>query len=313
MENSTALAIIKTERDKGSLVLVEERDLVTTSKFRVIVQAIPTARSDFHDRAINGGYVPKKHHVDAIGRYAGVDFGGPCAENCSTKKTEKYVWTAQAQGRKRGPDGAWEYSAIEFYEFDASIMAAKDAGADTGQKYEKQLREYANHGMARATTGARLRVIRQLLHMPTAFTDTDFNRSIVVSRVVVDVDALLDDPTTRQAAISMAIGSTAEVFGPSPEQAQIEAPVEVQTSDEPEALDITGAVEVAVDDGFGDDTVPTEAETLDHELEEWLLDDVVGATAVRADQIRAALKAESLEAKKAMIDRCRAYKAKAAV
>ena len=271
MENRNALAIIDAQRKNGSLVFVNDEEIRTQRMFIPQVTVIPAGPGDFHDKPIQGKYMPKSHHVDRIGEGAGIEF---VAEHCGTRMEGDSVYVGSAQGRRRQSDGTWRTSSKQEYEFSVNDRAEEDFLKDP-DKYKtdiakrKHVLELKKVARQRASTGARLRVIRELTGIPIAFGPDDVKRALVVSRIALNTDAMLDDPATRHAAIATAIGSTREIFGPGrSEPVAIEAPAEyeVVTDAPPEVIDISGATMVPTDDGFGE---PTGLDALVAELEEW--------------------------------------------
>jgi hypothetical protein len=67
--------------------------------------------------------------------------------------------------------------------------------------------EYAKFGRQRAETGARLRVVKALTGMPTAFSADEAARPLVFSRVVQNTDYLLKTPEGRLLAAAQATGT----------------------------------------------------------------------------------------------------------
>jgi hypothetical protein len=216
------------------------------------------------------------------------------------------------------PDGSWRTSTPQEYEFDVQTRAEEDFLNDSKGKYsteiakKKHVLELRKVARQRASTGARLRVIRELLGIPIAFSHENFERAIVVCRIGVNTDALLESPDMRKAAINQALGVSQEIYGPSernvtPEREALEAPAE-EAKEEP-------AQESAAHD---DDPFDEKEADLSEEqkariaLEEWLNSDVLKESA--KDLIRATLDDENatLAALLSLIERCKAYEAKKA-
>lgn len=244
MSDTTAIATLKQyQGDSNALVLVNEEDLHTQRMFVPVVTKIPVTKADFHDYPIQGRMMPKSHHVDRIGEAAGVEFvdGG-------TRKEGENAWVGWAQGRRRMPDGSWRTSSVQEYEFNVDDRAEEDFLNDTKNRYNsevakrKHVIELRKAARQRASTGARLRVIRELVGIPIAFAKEDFQRALVVSRISLNTDEMLSDPSLRQAAVNHAVGAGESLFGPAernvtPEAAQIEAPQEQHAEQQPAASD----------------------------------------------------------------------------
>ena len=294
MDEKKALAVL--EKHKGDLVYVRPEDLQTQRMFVPQVTVIEAVEQDFHN--IKGKMMPKSHHLNRIGEAAGVDFVFGEVE-----KLDNHTWVGRSQGRRRQPDGSWRKSNICEYEFDAEVRAETDAGATSGKKYQDLLLEYRKFGRQRAESGAKARVIRELVGIPTAFDKENFQRAMVVSRIAINTDELLDNPETRKVAIEAAMNGAASIYGPkdvTPDvTAQIEAPEAVEEDDDFATFDQPNP---------GED----KAKQLRIQLEDWLLAEPVASSKQAAGMIRELLANESatVEEMQALIERCRDYAAK---
>jgi len=286
MENK-ALAVIERHEKDGALVFMNEGDLQPQTMFKAVVTKIPVVPTDFHDKPINGEMLPKAHHVQKIADAAGVSL-----ETINTVKNDT-SWTVTARASRRGPDGLTT-SVTASYDYDW-VERAKD-----GPK---------KFALQRAETGAHLRAIRKILGLPVAFNRENFQRAVVVCRIVVDTGEMLKAPETRQAALSMATGAVDTVFGPEKDVTpQIEAP-------EVDAEVVTETVQ-DVDDFATFDAEPEDnidnTRALRIQLEEWLLDPTIARSKDADKMIRDVLGNADATAEdiQAMIDRCTAYVAK---
>jgi len=299
MEQNKALTIVREHEQKKDLVFVKPEDLQTQKMFIPQVTVLHATREDFHD--IKGKMMPKSHHTDRIGEAAGISF---IAENCSVTKIDKYVWVGRAQGRRRQPDGTWRTSTVQEYEFDAELRAEQDAKGDK-KKERSVLLDYAKFGRQRAASGARMRVVRELVGIPTTFGPQDIGRAMVVSRIAINTDEMLDSPEMRQAAIQHAVGGTDRLFGPkdvTPQRESLPQPEGETTTEAPEEDDWGETADADED--------PLEKARFD--LEEWLLSDVIASSQKATEEIRELLAREdaTLEEMQDMIDRCVAYQQK---
>ena len=273
MDKTTALAIIEERgKDPNALVFAKPEDVQTQKMFVPQITTLHGTPDDFHN--ISGKMMPKSYHVDRIGQAAGVDF----TENCGTRKESDTCYVGYAQGRKRMPDGTWRTSSVQEYEFDVEVRFTEDVLKDKNYKYKNDdvarslhKNELMKFARARASTGARLRVIRELTGIPSTFDKNDIHKAFVIVRVALNTDGMLKDPTTRQAAIAHATGAVAGVYGPA-------APIEVTATAEVVEVEEAEAVE---ENPFAED-VPadppaerTEVEELKLKLEEWLLSPAV--------------------------------------
>ncbi len=250
---SKALAVIEKATKAGALSFVAQGITDTVPLYKPEATLLEVTPEDFHD--LKGKLVAKKETCDKIGDAAGIDF---IAESCVVRTElreddigKRTVFIGSAQGRTRLPDGSWRRSTVEEYEFDPYLRAKIDAGT----KSEESLRlDYMKFGRSRAATGARLRVIRQLTGMPTAFEKAKIGagKSIVFSRIVQNTDYILATPEGRMMAIAMATGATQMLYGqggpqlPAPQkEAAPEAP--------PEPRNVTPDAPPADADIFGDE------------------------------------------------------------
>lgn len=203
--------------DQKPLTLYRPEDLQPQAMFKAVKTLIPVVPSDFHEKPINGQMMPKQHHVNRIADAAGITF------ETVEKVKDDTSWTVTVRASKRGPDGTMR-SADGSYNYDW-VEREKDGGKRVA--------------LQRAETGARLRAIRAVVGIPTAFDRDNFQRALEVCRIVVDTDALLNDPEMRNAAIDHALGAKHAMYGPgernvTAEHEQIEAP---ETSDDDFELD----------------------------------------------------------------------------
>jgi hypothetical protein len=205
-----ALAIIKAHTEAVSYVRVE--DLEVQGMFLPVVAVIPMVPGDLHDLA-GGMKMPKKHHVDRMAEAAGVN-----VTSVDVQHPSPYVWTAKAHGTRRMPDGSMREGEGE-YAFDAETYSELDITKNpdkysSDQAKRVHLLEYAKFGHQRASTGARLALIRYFCKCPTAFRAADLPRAMIFSRVDLNADGMLAAPEMREAAIAHAVGATRTLFGP---------------------------------------------------------------------------------------------------
>ncbi|KKL15545.1 hypothetical protein LCGC14_2504540, partial [marine sediment metagenome] len=274
------------------------------------VVVVRATAEDFHN--ISGQFAPKGYMTDRIGEAAGIAF---ITEGCGTRKEGEDTYVGSAQGKKRLPDGSWRSSSKSEYEFDVEVRAAEDFAKDrkglykteaAQAKHKLELKKFARQ---RASTGARLRVIRELTGMPPTVKPADIQRAMVFSRVAVNTDQLLADPATRGAAINQAIGAQQEIFGPqernvTPPIEALPEPVEQIQEDTP----ANGAVD-DFDDISGNISNPSPLEMARGALEEWMQSPVIQDSAKAMAQIKLLLVNENatVEELHALNDKCRAH------
>lgn len=151
-----------------------------------------------------------------------------------------------------------------------------------------------------------MRVIRELVGIPTTFGPQDIGRAMVVSRISVNTDEMLEDPKMREAAIEHAVGATNSVYGPQD--------VTPQRESLPQPKEETAIAEAPEEDDWSEtaeeDENPLEKARFD--LEEWLLSDTISSSPKATEEIRELLAREdaTLEEMQDMIDRCIAYQQK---
>jgi hypothetical protein len=216
-----AWRVIQDHKQKGDLVFAEKDDLRKHRLFFPEIVVIHATPDDFHN--ISGNFMPKRHHMDRCAEASGVTF----LENNCTVETRVIdgdkIYIGHAQGQKRLPDGQFRKSSVSNYEFNPKKRAEEDIIRDTKGKYsgpngEKEkkllLLTYEKFGMARADTGARLRVIRELAGMPISFKPNEIQKAMVFCRIAVDTDEMLEHPELREAAIGLATGAARSIYGP---------------------------------------------------------------------------------------------------
>jgi hypothetical protein len=220
MENK-AIAIIEKARNNGALVYAPQ-NLECPPLYKAEATIITARPDEFFN--IQGKYMPSKAVVDRIGEAAGVDF---IAANCGVKTEmrdddigHRTVFVGYAQGRTRLPDGSWRQSSIEEYEFDPLLRATMEAKADN--EIRRKYLDYAKVARQRASTGARVRVIRQLTGMPVTLTQAEIQKPLVFSRIVQNTDFILGTKEGRVMAIAAATGLSSQLYGPQPAQAEPE-------------------------------------------------------------------------------------------
>lgn len=221
-----ALELIESHEAAQDLVFVRPEDLKTQSMFLPEVVVIKSTIDDYHDLK-TGQYMPKGHQTDRIGEAAGIAF---LDKNCGTRTElvdSNTAYVGFAQAKKRMPDGTWRTSSICEYEFNPVMRAEEDILKDTKGKYKTEkdkklaVLNYKKFGRQRASTGARLRVIRELTGMQTSFKRDQLQKSMVFCRIAINTDLLLADPKTREVALEAALGVTKQIYGPLKEEQKV--------------------------------------------------------------------------------------------
>lgn len=223
MNGCTALAIVKAAQSKGALVFANIENMeAKVDLYRTEVTELVLKDSDFHN--ISGKLMPNKAATDRIGEACGVQFiQAACRVTTEVRDDticgKRTVYRAEAQGKVRMPDGSWRTSTVDEYEFDPVLRAMLDKNVtelneQTKMAIGRTVLEYTKVARQRAATGARLRVIRQLIGMPAAFERTDAARPFVFTRIVQNTDYILKTPEGRALATAQALGwETSALFG----------------------------------------------------------------------------------------------------
>jgi hypothetical protein len=223
MNESNALTIVKAAQNKGALVFANIENMETKiDLYRTEVTEITFRSSDFH--TINGKLMPNKAVTDRIGEASGVQFiQSACRVIAETRDDpqcgKRTVYRGEAQGKVRMPDGSWRMSTVDEYEFDPVLRAMLDKNVTelnerTRQTVGRTVLEYTKVARQRAATGARLRVIRQLIGMPGAFEKEETAKPFVFTRVVQNTGYILQTPEGRAMATAQALGwDAASLFG----------------------------------------------------------------------------------------------------
>ncbi len=189
------------------------------------------------------------------------------------------------------------------------------------QKYidrevRRSLVQYRLYKDENASTGAKERVIRAVLAIKNTYTDAELAKPLAFPRIVADVSAMMQDPATRNAAIGMMTGKVADVFGEQPEAppkdvgpALTATVMEEEKAEEPDPFAQPPGPEVQT---ASEPEGPDDKEQLRDalvKLEEWSHDDILQRNPAVRKVIDEALlgKNATLEAVKAMIDRCEKY------
>lgn len=239
-----ALEKLKKYEGSNALVFVRQEDVRAGALTVPEVVAVPATLEDFHN--ISGNLMPKSHQTNAIAEAAGIVF----TENCGTRKEGPDTWVGWAQGRRRMPDGTMRTSPVLEYEFDVQVRSEEDFQNDAKkspsdrkygnevakQRHVVELRKFAR---SRASTGAYLRVIRQLANMPTAFSRAQIQqgKAFVFVRYALNTDKMLESPEMRRDALAIATGAVSSVYGPRNVTPETEAPRQIEASEPTNAPD----------------------------------------------------------------------------
>ena len=279
MSATTALTKIENAQKAGSLVFVD-REWATeqTPLFKPEVSEIKLNK-EIDCFNISGKFMPKREIVDRIGEASGIDFIFGEVRNITVEDAfcgKRTVYTAVAQGQKMMSDGKHRTSSRCEYEFDPVLRAMLDYEVTELNEQTKQKRKTGKNGQPygstlaryilelqkvapqRANTGARLRVIRELVGMPTAFEAKDVEKPLLFGRIVQNTEYILKTPEGRAMATAKALGvDIATLFGKSSPALVNEPPPakKTETDDraEPEPTSNTNTANLAAAAAADDD------------------------------------------------------------
>ena len=207
---------------RQAMVIAREDDLIALSPLvRIDVTAV--ALGDC--APVGGGKVmPDRSATDRISAAAGITFH---EDGCGVTKIDRCVWVGRATASRMERDGSVRQMTAE-YEWDAELRAEEIADKPAVEWVNRQKRErpktdtdraadllqMRKFGRQRADTGARMRVIRMLTGIPTAFKREDAAKPLVLHRCSRDTEAMMADPALREMLVKQMLGATSDVFGP---------------------------------------------------------------------------------------------------
>lgn len=284
-ENVTkALAVIDGAKKNGALAFVSREDcLAVTPLYKpevtIIQLRLPQKQrdNDADVYEISGKYMPKREIVDRIGEATGLVF---IREGCRTWTElreddiagKRTVYLSEQQAKKRMSDGSFRTSSVQAYEFDPVLRAMVDYGVTelnaqtkqqknrSGKTLAQTILEFTKVARQRAETGARLRVIRELTNMPTAFSKADAAKPLVFGRFAQNTGYILQTQEGRAMASAQALGiDVASLFGgrrlPSADAETADAAPAAIPASEPQAAlpdNTADYQETGAEDAFGD-------------------------------------------------------------
>lgn len=227
---TTAIALIDKYKAGGALTYVSREDCMAVTplykpEVSVIQLRLPQKQwdNDADVYEISGKYMPKREIVDRIGEATGLVF---IREGCRTWTEtreddiagKRTVYLSEQQAKKRMSDGSFRTSSVQAYEFDPVLRAmvdynvtelnaqAKQKKNRSGKTLAQTILDFTKVARQRAETGARLRVIRELTNMPTAFSKADAAKPLVFGRFAQNTDYILQTKEGRAMASAQALG-----------------------------------------------------------------------------------------------------------
>jgi len=295
MENGKALKVIENYAGKGLVYARKEEIEAVSDQYESIVTVLELSPDEFIPVG-GGNYYPLKSATNKISDAAGVSF----TENCGTREEGNfgavevvkkegilqvvgdYAVIGWAQGYRLKPDGSRRLSSVCEYVFNIIDRCNLDVFGDKKGRYtsvadiRKHLLELKKFATQRASTGAEMRVVRELVGMPTAFTQTDTRKPLILSQTVESTKfkvgiarEIMKTPDGRQAVVNALFGASNALYG---SQGQVSAPVDVTPS--PQAIEAPEEEPEAEPDIFAEPETDIIAD-LKAKLEEWLASDAV--------------------------------------
>jgi hypothetical protein len=236
-EKPTALQRIDAAVQSGALIYFDKSNAIPTiDLYKPDITIMKIKIEDCHK--IKSGkdtvFMPKKEITDRIAEANGIVFvtGDTRRESLEDAACGKRtIFIGYAQGKKRLPDGSWRTSNIANYEFDPTLRTMLDFDvteltAETKQKRKsydgkaygptlaRAVMECEKFATQRASTGARLMVIRELAGIPIAFSEKEILKEILFMRIIQNTEYILQTPEGRAMATAQALGwNSASIFG----------------------------------------------------------------------------------------------------
>lgn len=203
--------------------------------YKIVETSIEATKDEFHN--ISGSFTPGKAVLDRVADASGISYlQGNCGVKIEKVAAPYFGYTdlrfvGSAQGEVTKPDGTKRRSSVCEYEFDVMIRAEEEF-LKNNSKYTSEIakKKYVlgltKVARARANTGARSRVVRELTGMPTGFKANIFNGDDVTMHFK-KVVANPENKMVLDAGLANMFGSTESLYG---KRQQLQTP-EVVSSD----------------------------------------------------------------------------------
>jgi hypothetical protein len=223
VNNADIVQFIEAAEKDGANVYVDKNTGIATSEFyrTEITRLDFDINIDFHRletkekneetgrwevNAKKTVYAPKVSVLDRIADCAGITFvkneTHDVMHDDEFGKHTGYVSTCI--GRKLMSDGNYKDSSEQIYEFDPLIQAMSENTEDA--KIKRKTVEYRKVAIKRAETGARLRVIRELVGLPQGFPKERAEKYFVIGRTVPNLKEIASTERGRALAECKALG-----------------------------------------------------------------------------------------------------------
>jgi hypothetical protein len=180
-----------------AIMLTNQESQVENKFYRSQVVEVPITMDMFHDMG-QGNFYPNKGLTNTISHAAGIEFlpsfrmndtyGDEVIDKDGNRLKKIAGKECIKQGRKMKPDGTWTMSSPCAYEFNF-MDRAEEAILKAEEKYNKEqspikkrkkILELKKFAPQRASTGAELMVVRELLGAKTAFTKKEIELGLIV-------------------------------------------------------------------------------------------------------------------------------------
>ena len=277
MNTGNALAIVTAAKNKGALVFANIENMeANVELYRTEVTEITFAATDFH--TINGKKMPNRAATDRIGEAKGIQFIQSACRVITEIRDDQQcgkrtVYRAEAQGKIRMPDGSWRESTVDEYEFDPVLRAMLDKNVNeltpqTKPTVARTIMEYTKVARQRAATGARLRVIRQLTDIPTAFEPADALKPMVFTRIVQNTSYILNTEAGRFMATAQALGMDMSALYGKKMLEQQQPPQSNISHTEDSFVNVTEEAQTSSEPDFPDEPTNTEEDEIKKQIDE---------------------------------------------
>lgn len=233
-----------------------------------------------------GKFALGKRPLNAISNAVGIiwDSASTTILESSTRKSR-----AKATGAMRKPNGEWivlsDEKTVDLGAIEAELWSKNEDEAKKGRPYwenrqkqysrwssgkektewiqhevKKAMLQYRKFKDERAMTGAKERVIRQLLAIKATYTKAELVKPLAFPRVTFDSSKMLKDPEMRQAALDRMTGSIGAIFGPGNGQHERDVTPQKTALPEPKEAEKPETTEQPDEKIESDDDVPWETE-----------------------------------------------------
>ena len=316
-ETSNLPAIIKTAIQKQGIDLEKVNLILPTQTFGQILgeydvlafEIVKIEKSDCYEmKKGSGENVPAKRALMSISNALGILWDPKTTTNLESSERKS---RAKATGALKKPNGEWVVlSAEKTVDLDAieeEQRLKQEEYADSGKLIEWQgnkpiKQPWSQHGGEeakqtfidrevrkavlpywkfkdeRAETGAKERVIRQIIALKENYSNAELEKPFALPKIMVDVSKMLNDPRVQKIALERMTESVTSIFGKQPD---LQIPDDNVLSDH-----------YTVEDANHGQASPSDNDTQKHEGQ--TTDDIWGKTSETDEQKKTREMAEDL-------------------